>query len=67
VEVAVGDEWTHAELAGQGQGLAMVAFRPLDSRRIALGGDFTKQAQTPRLVTALSMTLRQGHGLLRRF
>src|SRR5712692_4008411 len=64
VEVAVGDERTHAEVAGQGQGLAIVAFRRLDSRRIATGDDFAEQAETPRLVAALLVALRQGHGLL---
>src|SRR5713226_6357764 len=65
VEVAMGDERTHAELAGQGQGLAIAAFRRLDSRRIATGDDFAEQAEAPRLVTALLMALGQRDGLLR--
>src|SRR5712692_8290558 len=64
VEVAMGDERTHAEVAGQGQGLAIVAFRRLDSRRIATGDDFAEQAETPRLVAVLLVALRQGDGLL---
>src|SRR3990170_701462 len=43
VEVAVGNERTHAEIAGQGQGLAVVAFRRLDSRSITTGDDFTER------------------------
>src|SRR5713101_4356591 len=67
VKVAVGDERTHAELACQHQGLAVVAFRRLDSRRIASGDDFTEQAETPRLVAALLVAPGEGHGLLRTF
>src|SRR5712664_506144 len=67
VEVAVGGERPHAEVAGQGQGLAVVTYRRLESRRIATGDDFTEQAKAPRLVPALLMVLRQGHGLLRTF
>src|SRR6266568_2280078 len=53
MEMAVGRERTHAELASQGQGLAVVAFRRLESRRITMGSDFTEQAEAPRLVPAL--------------
>jgi hypothetical protein len=67
VEVAVGDERLHPELTGQSQGPVVVVFRSLDSRRIATAGDFTEQAETPRLVTTLLVALRQRHGLLRTF
>src|SRR6266404_5100204 len=56
MEMTVGGERTHAELASQGQGLAVVAFcRPV-SRRITTGSDFTEQAEAPRLVPALLVT-----------
>src|SRR5712691_5223065 len=45
----------------------VVALRLLDSRRIAPGDDFTEQAEAPRLVTALLVELREGHGLPRTF
>ena len=64
VEMAVGDERTHVELAGQSQGLVVVAFGFLESRRITPGGDFTDQAETPRLVTTLLVALGERHGLL---
>ena len=38
---------------------------PSRPKRSPMGGDVTEQAEAPRLVTALLVALRQGHGLLR--
>ncbi len=63
--MAVGDERTHAELVGQGQGGAVVASAVTRSAVGVAGEDGAEQVDGPRLVTALLVLLRQGHGLLR--
>jgi hypothetical protein len=65
IKIAVSDERAHPELVGQGQGGAVVTFRcPEIGSRVA-GEDGAEQVHGPRLVTALLVLLRQGHGLLR--
>ena len=49
--MAVGHERAHAELGGQGQGLAVVPSAVVHSGRIAMRGDLTQEAEglTPRV------------------
>src|SRR5712692_2315196 len=49
-EVAVGDEWAHAQFGGKGKRLAVVAFGLLDVGQA--GGDLAQEAQRPSLVAA---------------
>ena len=51
-EVAVGHERPHAELLGQGEGLAVVGFRLRALRGLAPRRDLAKEAQCLRLVAA---------------
>ena len=65
-EMAVSDEWTHAELYSQREGSAVMAFCSLAIGGIvAAGKDGTEDVESPRLMTALLMLLGQRHGLLR--
>jgi hypothetical protein len=51
-EVAMGLEWAHAELVGQGEGLAVVARGQLCPRGLAMCRNVAEQAQGIRLVPA---------------
>src|SRR5262249_50894093 len=44
-EIAMGCERTHAQLVGQGEGLAVVRFSLLASRGIAVPGDIAEDVQ----------------------
>src|SRR5262245_41728945 len=48
--VAVSLQWAHAKLLGQGEGMAIVGGGLFDLRRLALGGNVTKETQGPCLV-----------------
>ena len=48
-EVAVGDEGTHAEFARQHPGVTVADFSLRQILRLTPGGDFTEQAESPRL------------------
>ena len=65
ITMAVSDERAHPELVGQGQGGAVVTLRNLEIGTSVPGEDGAEQVDGPRLVTALLVLLRQGHGLLR--
>src|SRR5262245_30601950 len=66
-EVAVGGEWTHAELVGPRERLPVVAFRRPHVGRVARGGDFAEEAQRPALETSLPAPARARESLLRSF
>ena len=44
-EVAVGLEWTHTEIVGQGEGLAVVGFGLLGIRRITTCGGLAEETK----------------------
>lgn len=56
-EVTVGLERTHAEILGQGKGLAVVGFSRLDIRGVAMNGDAAEQSPGIRLVALLLLGL----------
>lgn len=63
MEVAVGDERTHAKLGGQGEGVAVAAFSRFDIGMVWPSDNLAKQAEAPRLVATLLVSLGEGHGL----
>jgi hypothetical protein len=54
-EVAVRLEWTHAEILGQGEGLAVVGFGLFNLWRLASRRNVVEEAQGIRLVAAFLM------------
>ena len=62
-EVAVRLERSHAELLGEGEGLAVALLGPLEGRRLALELDRGEQPERVRLVAALAVLLREVEGL----
>ena len=59
-QVAVGHERVHAEIRGQGQGLAIARLGSPGVRRIAANGDLAQEPKRPRLVAALAAFTAQG-------
>src|SRR5262245_10567874 len=51
-EVAVGDEWPHAEFRRQSYGGAVVRFRRHHVGAGMMGGDLAEEAKSPRLIAA---------------
>ena len=51
--MAVGRERAHAQLLGQGEGLAVVALGLLDVGRVGVRGDLAQQAERPGLAATL--------------
>ena len=49
--VAMRDEWAHAEFFSEGESLAIVVFRLADIKRIFARRDFAKEAECIRLVS----------------
>ena len=60
--MAVGLEWSHAELLGQVEGLAIVECSRRSVRVVAMGGDLAQQSESPRLATALLVLTAERQG-----
>ena len=60
--VAVGQEWAHAELVGQGEGLAVVGFGLLGLRGITMRGNVAEEPKGIRLVSTLLVMLGEVEG-----
>src|SRR5215813_10495415 len=63
-EVAVGDQWTHAEFFGQGEGLTKVDLTAFGIKLIGMDRDVAEYAQRDGFFSALTSVPRQGQGPL---
>ena len=64
LEVAMGYERAHAEFASYSHCLPVVAFGTPDTRWVTTRDNLTEEVETPGLVTALVVALRERYGLL---